>query len=146
MRLDLEYIKQILQIIEDDDNNDMVSLGHIKSEITSFNSSNTTSDLELKKLRKHLHDLRDLGCISCDSPNLGFRESVSGNQICITANDSVRYRMTFLGHKLSDSMKNDTLWNKIKSNVQIITLETLKTLPALAIEMLLTPKQALLGG
>ena len=135
MKLDLDYIKQILQTIEDS-NSDYVKLSSL---LEKFKVDQNSQE-EIAKLRKHLMDLKDLDCVKSDSESLGFRESVSGNYVRISLAPGVRIALKFEGHKLLDAMRNDTLWNKIKSNLQVISLETLKTLPALAIQLLLTTK------
>lgn len=44
------------------------------------------------------------------------------------------------GHQLLEAMRNDTLWNKIKSGLKGAGIETLKQIPGLAIQLLIQGK------
>ena len=46
------------------------------------------------------------------------------------------FNLTFAGHELLDSMRNQTIWNNIKSRAQEFGVEGLKQIPALAISLL----------
>lgn len=134
MKLDLDYIKQILQTIEDS-NLDYVELSLL---LEKFKVDQNSQE-EIAKLKKHLTDLMDLNCIRSDDEEF-FRKQVSGRLVIFIPKTTSQISLTIEGHKLLDAMRNDNLWNKIKSNLQVISLETLKTLPAMAIQILLTTK------
>ncbi len=130
MKLDLDYIKVLLNTINDCDD-DRVSLNYLfeAMQISPKNDDN----LAEKKLRHHLFILYQAQFIETSADNLGFKETVSGNLICM---GNVKYWPTMNGYKLLESMNNDTLFNKILSGLSNFGIETLKQIPAIAIDIL----------
>ena len=130
MKLDLEYIKQILQIIEDSeiDSIKVVSVLDKFDLPSGMMYPGNDKYIDACKLKKHLSHLIELGFVSTST----------SNDIFMTGNDGVgvmtnpKIALTVFGHQLLESL-NDTIWNKIKSNFGTITKETLKQIPALAL-------------
>ena len=47
------------------------------------------------------------------------------------------FSLTYAGHQLLESMRTETIWNKVKSTANSLGIEGLKQIPALAISLLL---------
>ncbi len=138
MKLDLDYLRLILQTIEDHEFSQMNSFLLLQKlelpiQCTSTVDCDNPRHNEFDKFIKHIQNLLDLGSIS-GKPGFAINHN---NSITFVLTN---YCLTIEGTKLLESMKNDTLWNKIKSNLQVISFETLKTMPALALQLLLKIK------
>lgn len=129
MKLDLDYVKKLLNTINDCDD-DRVSLGYLFENLVTEPDEN---DMQGKKLRHHLTILRGAGFIMSSSPDLGFRTVLDGSFVCAM---NATYWPTMEGYKLLESMNNDTLFNKIKGGLSYFGIETLKQIPALTITLL----------
>lgn len=129
MKLDLDYVKKLLNTINDCDD-DRISLGYLFENLVTGPDEN---NMQEKKLRHHLTILHEAGFIMSSSPDLGFRTVLDGSFVCAT---NATYWPTMDGYKLLESMNNDTLFNKIKSGFTYFGIETLKQIPALTIELL----------
>ncbi len=130
MKLDLEYIRRILSVIEDDDNE--------RVEIRDLMKSLELSEDELDRAKSfvhHINILKEIYCIESDIDGEEFQYVGSGRlnsiRICY-------YSITMEGHKLLDCMRNDTVWKKLQDEVKVISIDTLRQLPALAIQLILT--------
>ena len=55
-------------------------------------------------------------------------------------NSSVGTRITLSGAQLLKTLKNDTIWNKSKVLLKEISVETLKQIPGLALNILMSIK------
>jgi hypothetical protein len=128
MKLDLDYVKLLLNTINDCDD-DRVSLNYL---FETMQISSKNNELAEKKLRHHLFILYQAQFIETSADNLGFKETVSGNLICM---GNAKYWPTMSGYKLLESMNNDTLFNKILSGLSNFGIETLKQIPAIAIDI-----------
>jgi len=131
MKLDLEFIKQILQVIEDNDS----SLTTNDELMSGLNIKKNCELKELDRLLNHIDDLKDIDCIETNSTSIGWNND--GYQFCLYGT----YRITHNGRDLLEAMKNDTWWNKIKSTSKDITLETLKQAPSIIISTILNMPQ-----
>ena len=127
MKLDLDYIKLLLNTINDCES-DRVSMAYL---LEKMNIEESENDLQEKKLRPHLFILYNAGFIDASVNHLGFREGANGTLLCVT---NTTYWPTMEGYKLLESLNNDTLFHKIKSGLKTIGVETLRQIPALAIE------------
>jgi hypothetical protein len=129
MKIDVNYIKQILEILESIDSPTMYSkdLYDKMREIAPSNDNDS-------KFIKHIWDLRDLGAIESNNYDMGFRQGANGDWIM----NGCFYRLTMRGQQLLDVMRNDTWWNRIKSSGKEITMELLKQAPSIIIDALIS--------
>lgn len=120
MKLDIDLIQEILTELEE--NTD----GPIEKD-AEYSCSN---DPEKMKKNYHLKILIDEGFIEGYAKKHQF---IRGNPTYIIGYTE----LTFSGHQLLDTLKNDTLKNRILDSVKDISVTTLKQIPALAISLLL---------
>lgn len=130
MKIDLDYIKKLLNILNDCDD-DREELNYLYTTLQI--SSNFESRPLEKKLRHHLFLLYEAGFIEATTNSLGFKETVNGNILTI---GNTRYWLTMKGYQLLESINNDTLFNKITAGIKNIGIDTLKQMPSLALEYL----------
>lgn len=130
MKIDLDYIKKLLNILNDCDD-DRVELNYLYTTLQI--SSNFESRPLEKKLRHYLFLLYEAGFIEATTNSLGFKETVNGNILTI---GNTRYWLTMKGYQLLESINNDTLFNKITAGIKNIGIDTLKQMPSLALEYL----------
>ena len=130
MKIDLDYIKKILAIMEEHDFHQIKSLELIKKMGIDIKGE---SNIQLDKFIKHIRDLCDISCIDCNIDNAGFTYDGTGQNVTMTVTP---YRLTIEGHRLLEAM-NNTIWNKIKSSVKEVTQDSLSKIPSLAISLLL---------
>lgn len=131
MKIEIDYIKQILNSIEDCDNNDYPSLKYL------MDSLGVSTDIEIIKFRFHLNILKDGGFIESRSNDFGISTGMNGH---IIINSSVGTRITLKGSQLLESLKNDTIWSKTKTALKEISVDTLKQIPSLALSWLISIK------
>ena len=131
MKIEIDYIKQILNSIEDCDNNDYPSLKYL------MDSLGVSTDIEIIKLRFHLNILKDGGFIESRSNDFGISTGMNSH---IIINSSVGTRITLNGSQLLESLKNDTIWSKTKTALKEISVDTLKQIPSLALSWLISIK------
>ena len=129
MKIDVNYIKQILEILEAFDSPTMYSkdLYDKMHEIAPSNDNDG-------KFIKHIWDLRDLGAIESNNCDMGFRQGANGDWVM----NGCFYRLTVRGQQLLDVMRNDTWWKRIKSSGKEITVELLKQAPSIIIDALIS--------
>ena len=130
MKIDLDYIKKLLNILNDCDD-DRVELNYLYTTLQI--SSNSESRPLEKKLRHYLFLLYEAGFIEATTNSLGFKETVNGNILTI---GNTRYWLTMKGYQLLESINNDSLFNKITAGIKNIGIDTLKQMPSLALEYL----------
>ena len=130
MKMDLDYIKKLLNILNDCDD-DRVELNYLYTTLQI--SSNSESRPLEKKLRHYLFLLYEAGFIEATTNSLGFKETVNGNILTI---GNTRYWLTMKGYQLLESINNDTLFNKMTAGIKNIGIDTLKQMPSLALEYL----------
>lgn len=119
MKLDYQLLKDILTFIESDKN----AHAHSRFILDDGDLEKHFSGHSMTTVTYHFQILNDDGLIH------GFRKFSSGpGYSCLTAQ----------GHRVLESMKNDTLWNKIKDGALSSGIDSLKQIPALAVQMLLT--------
>lgn len=128
MKMDFDYIKNLLNILNDCDN-DRVELNYLYDTLQI--PSDPESCLLEKKLRHHLFLLYEAGFIEATTNSLGFKETVNGHILSI---GNTRYWLTMRGYQLLESINNDTLFNKITTGIKNIGIDTLKQIPSLALE------------
>lgn len=127
MKLDLDFVKTLLNTINDCEN-DRVSLGYLFDNIKQENIDN---DLFEQKMRHHITLLCAAGFLMSSSSELGFKTCASGELLCST---HTTYWPTLPGYQLLESLNNDTLFNKITKGLQNIGIDTLRQIPALALD------------
>ncbi len=132
MKLDLDYIKVLLNAINDCDD-DRVELGYLIDTIKGENVPE--NEFNIKKLRLHLSILCSAAFLETSNYNLGFMEGAYGD---ITCNSNVKFWPTMAGYQLLESMNNDTLFNNITEGLKNIGVDTLKQIPALALNYIAT--------
>lgn len=103
MKLDYNYLKKILIIMEENS----------KHEIKSFDLFKKLLGTEIidDKTLGHLRILNDFGCIYSQADNLGIKECLNGQII----QGNTLYRLTSRGYEFLDMLKNETVFNKIKN-------------------------------
>lgn len=131
MKLDLEYVKMLLNTINECEE-DCVSLGYLFEKLIKEPDED---DMQAKKLRHHITILHEAGFLMSTAPNLGFRTGLDGTFICAL---NATYRPTMTGYQLLESMNNDTLFNNITEGLKNIGIDTLKQIPALALNYIAT--------
>lgn len=124
MKLDYDLIKQILERIETD--TDGVSRHTIlKSEYEGDEEQWT----EFKALAYHYKILINNGFVDGEVLEI----VIQGHRVPTNIDF---FALTLDGHKLLDSMRNETLWNKVNDKLQGVGVEGLKQIPSLAIQLL----------
>lgn len=129
MKIDVNYIKQILEIIESFDEPTIYSID-LYNKLVALSPDNDNQG----KFIKHIWDLRDLGTIESKNYDMGFRQGANGHWLV----NGCFYRLTVQGQQLLDVMRNDTWWNRIKSSGKEITMELLKQAPSIIIDALIS--------
>jgi hypothetical protein len=114
MKLDYDTIEQILLDVEE-------KADGIKPLVFEVEDNDVS-----KKYGYHLRLLISSGLI----------EQIGKEQRMLSGHYYLQYiGLTLSGHKLLDSMRNETIWNKIKDNAKLMGIEGLKQIPALAIDL-----------
>ena len=103
MKLDYNYLKKILIIMEENSEHEIRSFD-------LFRKLLGTEDIDDKTLG-HLRVLNDFGCIDSQADNLGIKECLNGQIM----QGNTLYRLTSRGYEFLDILKNDTIFNKIKN-------------------------------
>jgi hypothetical protein len=116
MKLDWDVIRELLEKIETHDR---------FSEWESF-SANQYSSTRDKALTEHCELLFESGFI--EGRKLSTRDLT----------EIACQRLKLSGHVLLESMRSDTMWNKIKDIAKGLGVEGLKQIPALAIKLIMT--------
>lgn len=129
MKMDIEYIKEILTQIEEIDAVTIYS-GDLKKAM-NISDKNTSEE---QKFIKHIWDLRDLGAIEGRTDTMGFCQTAQGHWI----HHGDMYRLTPWGQQLLDVMRNDNWWSHIKSMGKSITKETLRQAPSIVLAKVLS--------
>lgn len=131
MKLDIEYIKQLLNVMNECED-DQVEMGYLFENLTS--ETNEIKNIDEKKLRHHLYLLYEAGYIQSSDLKLGFMSCVNGQMVCMS---NTKYWFTLRGYQLLETLNNDTLYNKVVKGLKNIGVDTLKQLPALGIELII---------
>ena len=119
MKLDLDYIKEILTQIEN------VADGISEQEV----KVSETSPAEVKRQAYHYRILLDADLIDGRILDAGSRDGRA---------EFILYRgLTIHGHQALEAMRNDTIWNKVKSLVKSAGVAGVEKIPGLAIELFL---------
>jgi hypothetical protein len=120
MKLDLDFIKEILESIE----RDCDGITPIKIEVDNESSADE------KRKAYHYRLLIKCEIVDGEIHDVG---SFDGQA------EWISYRgLTMMGHEALDGMRNDTLWNKIKDSVLQAGVQGLKQIPALALKLLVS--------
>lgn len=128
MKLDIDYIKEILTKIENIDS-DRVRLGEL---MKSFDIKDDENE-KFSKLYLHLRILYDEGFLETTSNSFPIEEGANEHT---NYNSGAKIRITLNGYRLLDSLRSDKLSVKIKDTLKNIGIESLKQIPALAIKLL----------
>lgn len=108
MKLDYDFIKHILLIMEENESHQIWVNSLLKNlEINADNQS------MMDKYAGHIKILGDCGYIDCDwkDTEYGIEEYGDGTFQCF----NVQYRITAQGYEFLDVLKNDTVLNKVKN-------------------------------
>ena len=103
MKLDYEFIKQILLTLEDNEEH-LMELGNILEIL------NIKEGKDLDKFIGHVKVLGDNFYIESKSKDYGIMHSIGGT----TVNLNAMYRLTAQGFEFLDILKKDNIFNKIK--------------------------------
>ena len=124
MKLDYDLLKEILEHIEE------VSDGQTLNEVGQ--STFSTLDLSCEsfdELAYHFDLLAENGFIR----GVAERQAFRGHRAIM----SLRYYgLTLAGHQLLDGMRQQGIWNKIKSSAEALGVAGLKQIPGLAVALL----------
>ncbi len=93
---------------------------------------------QVDKFIGHLKILADLSSIECDDARLGFRNQHPSGFVM----SEVKYRLTSTGYELLEAIQDNTLLDKIKNSIKNVTTDTIKQIPALAVQLLLQLKNS----
>ncbi len=132
MEIDLAFIKDILLIMKDNTSHRITNLNLAKELKIDLKD-----DVKIDLFVGYIKFLGDLGSLECDSSteaNFGFRETHPSSFVI----SPVNYRLTAKGYSLLEAMQDETLWSKISSGIKNVTKDTVKQIPSLAIQLLLT--------
>lgn len=127
MKIDINFIKEILEVIE---NNEKSSITN-EELLTGLNIKKGCEIKELDKLLNHINDLKDIDCINFKGESINW--NIDGYVFHLYG----IYRITNSGRNLLEILKNDSWWNKIKNTTKDITYETLKQAPSILISIIL---------
>jgi len=128
MKLDIDYIKEILTKIENVDS-DRIRLGEL---MKSFDIKDDENE-KFSKLYLHLRILYDEGFLETTSNSFPIKEGANEHT---NYNSGAKIGITLNGYRLLDSLRSDKLSVKIKDTLKNIGIESLKQIPALAIKLL----------
>ena len=119
MKLNYDTIKSILEHIESISNGRTNFIFEGDENLSEISSTNTPDEIAY-----HL--------------NLLIEENFIKGQIGMDS--YVIIDLNLSGHQLLETMRSDTIWNKIKSGLKNTGIETLKQIPGLAIQLLMQGK------
>ena len=124
MKLDYELLRNILEHIEE------VTDGQERHTVSRDTFPDSLVQCESFDILAYHFDIL---CLNEFVEGMVLRSPLGGHRV---ATNIDYFSLTFDGHKLLDSMRNETMWNKIKSQAQEFGVEGLKQIPALAIALL----------
>lgn len=107
MKLDYQFLKQLLLAMEENENHTIANEELAKKADVNFKNIDET---KFDKLVGHLRQLQDNGCIDCVSADLGFRQNLNDHWTVTR----VRYRLTSHGYEFLDMLKKNSILNKVK--------------------------------
>ncbi len=106
MKIDYDFLKQILIVMVDNDSYEIDTEKLMeKLEIDEDNKQKIDSFLG------HLCILNDNNCLDCRDDDLGIISRGSDGECCYTVE---YFRLTAQGYQFLDVLKNDTIFSKIK--------------------------------
>ena len=127
VRLDYNLLKEILAQIEE------VSDGQELNEWAESDSP-LSSGFPYKsfgELAYHFDILAEAGFVKGRAERQSFR----GHSVIFSLN---YYGLTLTGHQLLDSMRQQGIWNRVKSSAEALGIGGLKQIPGLAVALLMT--------
>lgn len=129
MTLDYDKIKLFLKIFIEDEKPFLNT-----SEIFSKLNYNLNLDKETKEVWHYLKLLSEQKLIECIdvNDNLGF--SFLGNgEIMLSIK---KFRITTTGYQTYETISSNVIWSKLKSQLKILGVESLREIPSLAIKLI----------
>jgi len=118
MKLDYDYIKQILQVMQQQEAHQVTNYiimskldAGMKVSVSDHVSSTIDSPEQLDKFIGHIRILNDYNCIDCSTDSLGFRQMSNNNWTLAEVN----YRLTAQGYEFLDILNDKTILNRIKN-------------------------------
>ena len=124
MKLDYDLLKRILEYVED------VADGQERHTVTSHTFTNSAIPCEsFDVLAYHFDILVQNGSVDGQVNRVALR----GHRV-VTSIDY--FNLTLDGHRLLESIRHQTLWNKLRSHAEALGIAGLKQIPALAISLL----------
>ena len=129
MTLDYDKIKSYLNIFIDDEKPFLST-----SEIFTKLNYNSDSDSQSKEVWHYLKLLSEQKLIECidNTENLGF--SFLGNGAIVYG--IKKFRITNTGYQTYETITTNIIWNKIKTPLKTLGVESLKQIPSLAIKII----------
>ena len=129
MILDYDKIKLFLKIFIEDENPFLNTV-----EIFSKLNYNISNDIETKDVWHYLKLLSEQKLIECieDKENLGFSFLGNGRIVC----NVKKFRITNSGYQTYEIITTNKIWNKIKTPLKTLGVESLKQIPSLAIKII----------
>ena len=129
MILDYDKIKLFLKIFIEDENPFLNTV-----EIFSKLNYNISNDIETKEVWHYLKLLSEQKLIECieDKENLGFSFLGNGRIVC----NVKKFRITNSGYQTYEIITTNKIWNKIKTPLKTLGVESLKQIPSLAIKII----------
>lgn len=109
MKLDYNFIKEILLTMEEYDKHEIYSY-ELWQKIGAMDSKQCINNDIFDKLIGHIKILSDNNCIKSKNDDFGVKLGI--NKQIITYNTP--YRLTAQGYEFLDVLKNDTAFNKVK--------------------------------
>ena len=104
------------------------------SEIFSKLNYDNDKASERKEVWHYLKLLSEQKLIECidDKENLGFFFLGNGTIVC----GIKKFRITNVGYQTYESITTNMIWNKIKTPLKTLGIESLKQIPSLAIKII----------
>lgn len=121
MKLDLDFIKEILSAIENNQSSQTTVEELLKNLGVTLND-----DAAVDKLAGHLKLIRDANFVSCSFESGGFLRIDNSYVVASHA----KYEMTMQAYQMLDAMRNDNLMEKIKGYLKEQGISGIKQAPA----------------
>jgi len=129
MTLDYDKIKTFLGAFIEDEKPFLNT-----SEVFTKLNYNIGNDSEMKEVWHYLKLLSEQKLIECidDKENLGFSFLGNGQITC----GIKKFRITNTGYQTYETITTSIIWNKIKTPLKTLGVESLKQIPSLAIKII----------
>lgn len=126
MKLDLDFIKEILLALEEQTGS-RASLGSVMAALKIEASNESKLDI----LAGHIRLMRDAGFIESTAADCGIMSNI--NKPVAAIHTGAQYEITLPGYQMLDGLRNDNLMSKIKTYLSEIGISGLKKAPGFII-------------